>query len=171
MAGFVTHGRDGLLCPEEFAGLLAINHHSLEGKTVSELSPHLPVEFRVMQTRLQNSRSFAQSFVPAVSGCGLEGWIHVLDDALRVGEDDAVGGLFDDPRKQNKALQRIAALGEIVEHHDSSGNHSGRVFQGPRVYPDPNSGTRLRVAHENKLVDNLFSANGANQGQLIRWHD
>ena len=143
MARFVTHGCDGLLCQEEFAGLLAINHHSLEGETVSELSPHLPVEFRVMQTRLQNSWSFAQSFVPAVSGCGFEGWIHVLDDALGVGEDDAVGGLFDHPGKQNKALQRIAALGEIVEHHDSSGNHPRRIFQGPSVYPDPNSGMGL----------------------------
>src|SRR5580692_6819735 len=122
MARFVTHGRDGLLCPEEFAGLLSINYHSLESETVSELSPHLPVEFRVMQTRLQNSRGLAHGFVPAVSGCGLEGWIHVLDDALCVGEDDAVGGLFDDPRKQHEALQRIAALGEIVEHHDSSRN-------------------------------------------------
>jgi hypothetical protein len=68
---------------------------------------------------------------------GLEDWIHVLDDALRVGEDDAVGSLFDNPRKQHEALQGIATLGEIVEYHDSSGNHSGRVFQGPRVYPDP----------------------------------
>src|SRR5580692_1322568 len=143
MARFVTHGRDGLLCPEEFAGLLSINYHSLEGETVSELSPHLPVEFRVMQTGLQNSRSFAQSFVPAVSGCGFEGWIYVLDDALGVGEDDAVGGLFDHPREQNEALQRLAALGEIVEHHDSSGNHSRGVFQGPGVDPDPNSGIRL----------------------------
>jgi hypothetical protein len=51
MAGFVTHGRDGLLRPEEFPGLLAINYHFLEGETVSELSPQLPVEFRVMQSR------------------------------------------------------------------------------------------------------------------------
>jgi hypothetical protein len=51
MAGFVGYGCDGLLRPEEFTGLLAINYHSFEDETVSELSPHLPVEFRVMQTR------------------------------------------------------------------------------------------------------------------------
>jgi hypothetical protein len=51
MAGFVRYGRDGLLRPEEFTVLIAINYHSFEGETVSELSPHLPVEFRVMQTR------------------------------------------------------------------------------------------------------------------------
>ena len=115
LPGFIPHGRDGLLRPVEFAGLLAVDDHAFEGGSLSELGPHLPIEFRIMQARFQNSRRLAQGFVSAVAGGCLKSWIHILDHALRVGEHYAVGCLLDDPRKQDKTLQRFPALGEIVE--------------------------------------------------------
>src|SRR5271156_2055282 len=169
--GFVAHRSDGLLRPVKFAGLLTIDDHAFEGGSVSELSPHLPVEFRVVQTRPQDSRSFAYCFFPAVAGGRFEGWIHVLDHALGIGQDDAVGGLLDHAGKQGETLYRLAALREIVEYHDSARDRSHGVFQGPRVYPDPYSGALVGGAHENQLVDNLLSANGSHQRQLIVGHD
>src|SRR5215831_2250961 len=94
--GLIPHGTDCLLHPVEFAVFLPIDDHSLEGKSFSELSPHLPVEFSVVQARLEDSWSHAQSFVFPVTGGRFEGWIHILNNALGIGEDDVVGGLLHD---------------------------------------------------------------------------
>src|SRR5271165_1395196 len=167
VAGFISHGCDGLLCPVEFSGLLAIDDHPFEGESLGELRPHLAVELRVVQTRLENPRSLAQRFVFGVASGRLEGWIHVLDDALRVSEYHAVGGLLYDSGKQFESLERFAALGEIMKHQDSSRSISVWIFQGPAVHANPYSGTRRRVAHKEEFIGNLFPASGANQGQLI----
>src|SRR5580704_6036366 len=120
MAGFISHGCDGLLRPVQFAGLLAVDDHSLEGESVSELTPHLAIEFGIVQTRLQNPRRLAQRFVFAVASRRFKGRIHILDDALGIGEYHAVGGLFYNPGEQYEALQRLASLGEIMKDYDSS---------------------------------------------------
>src|SRR5580704_5739890 len=122
MTGLIPHGCNGLLSPEELAGLLPIDDHAFEGGSVGELGPHLAVEFGIVQARLQDSRGLAKSLVFAVAGSRLEGRVHVLDDALSISEYDAVGGLLDDPGKQYEALERLPSLREIVKHHDSSGD-------------------------------------------------
>jgi len=38
-----------------------------------ELRPHLPVELRIMEARLQDSRRLAQGFILTVAGSRLEG--------------------------------------------------------------------------------------------------
>src|ERR1039458_4920147 len=97
MARFIPHRRDGLLRPVEFAGLLAVDDHPLERESLSELRPHLAVEFRIVQAGLQDSWGLSQGFLFAVAASRLEGWIHILDDALCIGEYDAVGCLLDNP--------------------------------------------------------------------------
>src|SRR5208282_4717641 len=124
MTGFIAHRCNGLLCPIKFAGLLAIDDHPFEGEPLSEPGPHLTVEFRIVKTRLENSRGFSQGFASTVPSRGLEGWIHVPDHALSISEYYAVGGLFDNPGKQNETLDRLASLGEIMKQHHSSGVRS-----------------------------------------------
>ena len=142
-----------------------------EGCSVRKVGPHLPVEFGVVQARLQDSWSLAQGFVATVSRGRLKGWIHVLNYALRIGEHHAVGSLLDDPGKQYETLQSLPSLGEIVKHDHASRDQARRVFQGPRIYADPLSGSSMRVAQVNQLIENFLPANGAYQGQLIRRHD
>jgi hypothetical protein len=171
MAGLIPHGRDGLLSAEEFAGLLAVDDHPLAGGSVGELGPHLPIKFLVVQARPENSRGLAQRFLFVVAGRRHECGIHVLNDALGIGQHDAVGSLLDHPGKQYETLEGLASLGEIMERHHSSGDYSGRAFEGPCVHANPDSGTVLSPAHKNKLIDDFFSANGEGKRQLNWGHD
>src|SRR5580692_9423395 len=171
MAGFIAHGRDGLLCPVEFATFLTIDDHALECGSVGELIPHLPVEFRVVQSGLQDSRSLADGIFAAVASSRFKGRIHILDDALGIGEYNAVRRLLHYPGKQREILQSLTSQREIVEHHDSPGNHTSCVFQRPRVYSDPYSRAPFRAAHEKKFIGNPLSADRSNQWQLIMGND
>src|ERR1700734_126017 len=90
--GFVAHRSDGLLRPVKFASLFAVDDHAFEGGSMSEMSPHLPVELRVVQTRPQDSRSFAHCFFAAVAGGRFEGWIHILDYALGIRSEPTFAG-------------------------------------------------------------------------------
>src|SRR5262249_644567 len=171
MASFISDGCAGLLRPVEFAGLSAIDDHSFERKPCGDLGPHLPVELGIVQTRFKDSRSRTQGLGFAVPGGRLEGRIHVLDNTLSIGENDAVSSLFHNPREQHQGLECLAALSEVMKRHHSTGNSALRIDQRPSVDANPKSGTPERTAHEEKLINDLFPSNGANQGQLIRGYD
>lgn len=120
-----------------------------------------------MQARLQNAWGLPQGFLSDIARGRFEGWIHVLDDALSVGQDHAVRRLLHGSGQQEQGLHSLATLGEIVEHQDASGDQSGWVFERPCVRSDPHSARPLTVAHEDKLIDNFLPAHGTRQRQLI----
>jgi hypothetical protein len=167
MPRLIPHRGNGLLCPVEFTRLLAVDDHSFEGQSLNEMRPHLSIELRVVQTRLQDSRGLSHRFVSSVSGSRLEGWIHILDEALRVGKYHTVGRLLNNPGKQSAGLERFATLRAVIKSQDSPENRSVWILEGPAVDSDPYPGMVLRVAHENESGGICFPADNPNQGQLI----
>ena len=110
---------DGLLM-EQAPVLAPVRHGAHERLPAREGCPQRLVERRSLDPALEDARVLAHDLVAGVAADLLEGRVHVLDRAGRVGDDDRVGGLLDGRRQPAHLELRAMAGARVADRHDDA---------------------------------------------------
>ncbi len=92
-------------------------------------------------------------------------WVHVLDHAVLVGHDDAVGRLFHRRRQHPRAVQFLALRADVPEDGDAAARFPAFVAQRARVHADPRALPVGWIPDQDRFVVDGLPADGARQRQ------
>jgi hypothetical protein len=107
--------------------------------------PQLLVIRGVLASGLQDRRRLSHCFFTRVAGRQLEPGVHVLDDAVAIGDEDAVGGLLNRVRQPEEARLLADALRHVSTDRQEPLRGARRPFQRYDAGVDPERRAVLRA--------------------------